>query len=336
MRRRDLALGLAWLANLSLLPIGCLGAQQPGRLPKVAFLLPDTPDYAERPTSALYNLLQALAEFDYLNGKNVLFDFRFANHALERLPALAAELVATEPDVLWTFTSGSARAAAAATSTIPIVIAPVNEGTLASLVADFARPPGNITGLTLNSREQHEKCLQLLKEAAPSITRVGVLLNPLNPVWRGYPEILNDAARALGIELVRAEARGAPEIDQAFAAMAAQRVDAVFGPADSTLIGADPTPKPILELLTSGRLPSVSDDRQFARQGGLLSLGSDSQARYRGAAEYIHRILQGAKVAELPVVLPSKFVLSVNLNTARALGITIPPSILLRADEVIE
>jgi putative ABC transport system substrate-binding protein len=335
MRRRDVALGGAALASLLALPLGRLRAQQRGRLPKIAFLLPDTPDYAERP-SVLKEMLAALADLGYPDSENVLYEFRFAEHALERLPALAAELVATRPDVLWTFTSGGARAAAAATSTIPIVIAPVNEGTLASLVPDFAHPPGNITGLTLNSREQHEKCLQLLKETAPGITRVGVLINPLNPVWRDYPDVLNGAARALGIELVRAEARGAPEVNQAFAAMAAQRVDGMFGLSDSTLIGASPTPKRIFELLMSGRLPSISDDEDFAHEGGLLSLGSDAQARIYATAEYIHRILQGAKVAELPVVLPSKFILAVNLKTAQQLGITIPPSILLRADEVIE
>jgi putative tryptophan/tyrosine transport system substrate-binding protein len=333
MRRRDVPLGLAGLASLSVLPLGGLAAQNAGRLPKVAFLDPGTPDYAERP-SELKQLLAALNDVGYVDGGNVSYEFRFAEHALERLPELAAELVATRPDVIWTFTSGGAWAAAGATSNVPIVIAPVNEGMLASLVPDFAHPPGNITGLTLNSREQHEKCLQLLKETAPSVARVGVLLNPLNPVWRDYPGVLNDAARALGIELVRAEARGAPEVDQAFRAMAAQSV--VFGLADSTLIGAKPTPKRIIELLMSGRLPSISDNEDFAHDGGLLSLGSDAQARTGTAAQYLDRILKGAKIAELPVVLPSKFVLAVNLRTAEQLGIAIPPSILLRADEVIE
>jgi putative ABC transport system substrate-binding protein len=205
MRRRT---ALAGLVTAPLWPALSGVAQDAAHLPKVAFLAPDGPDYAERHTSNLYNLLGALADLGYVDGENVSFEFRYANHALERLPALAAELAATEPEVLWTFTTGGARAAAAATSTIPIVIGPVNEGTLASLVPDFARPPGNITGLTLNSRQQHEKCLQLLKEAAPSITRVGVLLNPINPVWRDYPEVLNDAARTLKIELIRVEARG--------------------------------------------------------------------------------------------------------------------------------
>ena len=207
---------------------------------------------------------------------------------------------------------------------------------MAVLIADFAHPPGNITALTLTSRERREKCLQLLKEVVPGVKRVGVLFNPLNPAWRGYPEVLNDVARALGLELIRAEARGAPEIDQAFAGMAAQKVGAVLGLSDSTLIGADPTPPRILELLATLRLPSVSDEGNFAEEGGLLSLGVDDLVVARGAADYIDRILHGAKIADLPVVRPSKFILALNLKTAQQLGITIPPSILLRADEVIE
>ena len=338
MKRRDVALALAGLASLAVLPLGKLRAQSPDRLPKVAFLSPSTPANAQDQsrTSTLNNVVRSVAELGYVDGRNISLEFRFASHALERLPALAAELVAWQPDVIYTWTSGGARAAAAATSTIPIVVAPVNEATMAGLVSNFAHPAGNVTGLTLNSREQHEKCLQLLKEVVPGTTRVGVLLNPLNPAWSNYPEILNDAARALGIELVRVEARGAPEVDQAFAVMDSRNVDALFGLSDSTLVGANPTPKRILELITKFRLPSISDDTDFAREGGLLALGPDFSAIGRGAAAYIDRILRGAKPSELPVEHPTKFVLGVNFKTAQQLGITIPPSILLRADEVIE
>jgi putative ABC transport system substrate-binding protein len=306
MRRRHFALSLAGLASLSVLPLDRVGAQQPGRLPKVALLAPYAPDYLNKPSSPLNGLLPRLAELGYVDGQNVTLEFRFASNELERLPALAAELLATQPDVLWTTTSAGARAAAAATSTVPIVVAPVSADTMASLVPDFAHPPGNITGLPITSRAQREKCLQLLKEAVPGVTRVGVLFNPLNPVWRGYPEVMNDAARALGLELVRAEARGAPEVDQAFAAMAAQKVDAVFGLNDSTLIGAEPTPPRIIELLLSLHLPSVSDEEDFAREGGLLSLGVDDLVVARGAADYVNRILKGVKVADLPVVLAGR------------------------------
>jgi putative tryptophan/tyrosine transport system substrate-binding protein len=338
MRRRDVALGLAGLATVSVMPLGRLGAQDAGRLPKVAFLLPDAPDDV-RIASIVPGpriLLAALAELGYVNGQNVVFDFGFASHALEHLPALATELVAGQPDVLYTYTSGGARAAAGATKTLPIVIAPVAVETMAALVPNFAQPPGNITGLTLTSREQREKCLQLFKEAVPGIRRVGVLFNPLNPIWRGYPEVMDETARTLGIELVRVEAHGIGDIDQAFAAMETQGVDAVYALPESTLTGSDPALKRIFQLLANLHLPSASDDVSFARAGGLLSLGIDEPAVYPGAAQYIDRILKGAQVAELPVVLPSKFVLTVNLRTAEQLGITIPPAILLRADEVIE
>jgi putative ABC transport system substrate-binding protein len=336
LRRRDVALGLAGLASLAGLARTRVSAQQRTTLPKLAILSPKAPPPAEEAGYTHYNMLAGLAELGYVDGQNILFEFRFANHALERLPDLAAELVAGRPDVMYTWSSGSARAAARATDTIPIVVGPVAEETMTALVPDFARPPGNITGLTLTSREQREKCLQLLKEATPGITRVGVLLNPLNAVWKTYPDVLIQAAQALGVTLVRVEARGEAELDQAFAAMAAQRIDGLFGVSDSTLVGNMRALKRIVELISEHRLPSVSDVTDFARRGGLLSLGPDFSTTGRGAALYVHRILQGAKPADLPVVLPSKLVLTVNLRTAEVLGITIPPSILLRADEVIE
>jgi putative ABC transport system substrate-binding protein len=278
MRRRDVALSLA---ALSVLPCDPLGAQERGRRPKVALLCPTPPDYAERPNAGLSILLASLADLGYVDGDSVSLDFRFAHDALERLPALASELVAQKPDVLYTWSSGGARAAAGATSTIPIVIAPVSADTMASLVPDFAHPAGNITGLTLTSREQREKGLQLLKEAVPGIRRVGVLFNPLNPAWRGYPEVLHNAALGLGIELLRAEARGLPEVDQAFAAMAAQDVDAVFGLSDSTLIGAEQTPPRIFELLARYRLPSASDENDSRVRAGSCRWAWTSRLYFR-------------------------------------------------------
>jgi putative ABC transport system substrate-binding protein len=250
--------------------------------------------------------------------------------------ALAAELVAGQPDLLYTFSSAAARAAAAATSTIPIVVAPANEAVMAGIVTDFAHPPGNVTGLTLAGPEQYEKCLQLLKEAAPSVTRLGLLLNPLNPAWQNYPDGLAAASKSLGLTLVRMEARGLEEVEQAFDAATTEEVDGLFGFGDPTLLGTTAGMERIVALVRQHRLPSVSDETDFARRGGLLSLGPDFVAIGLRAAEYIDRILQGAKVAELPVERPAAYKLIVNLKTAQELGITIPPSILLRADEVIE
>ena len=214
-------------------------------------------------------------------------EFRFANHAIERLPALAAELVAGQPDVLYTWTSGGARAAAAATSTIPIVVGPVNEGTMAGLVSDFGHPAGNVTGMTLNNRQQHEKCLQLLKEAAPSTTRVGVLLNSLNPVWQTYPDVLAQAARALGVTLVRVEARGEAELDQAFAAMAAQRVDGLFGLGDGALVGNTPTLKRIVEPHYR-TATAVSLRRNGLRQGGRAPVARPRFLAHRSRRRRVH------------------------------------------------
>jgi putative ABC transport system substrate-binding protein len=333
MRRRT---ALAGLLIAPLWPALAALAQDASRLPKLAILSPATAAQVQTPGHNLNMLLTALAELGYVDGQNISLEFRFANHALERLPGLAGELVAMQPDVIYTWSSGAGRAVAAATSTVPIVLAPVAEPTMAALVSDMAHPGGNITGLTILNLDRHEKCLQLLKETVPQITRVGVLLNPLNPVWNGYPGVLADAAQALRIDLVRVEARGVAEIEQAFAAMAAQRVDALFGLDDSTLAGAIPQPASLMKLLATHRLASISDAQGFARAGGLLSLETDQAAITRGAALYVQRILRGAKVSDLPVVHPATFKLVVNLKTAQQLGITIPPSILLRADEVIE
>jgi putative ABC transport system substrate-binding protein len=336
MRRREAALGVAALGSLAALPLGRIRAQQPGRLPKVAVLSPAIPDDRASPTHHLYSVLGRLAELGYVDGQSIEYEFRFAHHEIQRLPTIAAELVAGQPDLLFTWSSGGARAAAGATSTIPIVVGPVAEGTMAALVPDFARPPGNITGRTLNSRQQQEKCLQLLKEVAPSAKRIGLLLNPLNPLWQNYPDVLADAARSLDLALIRMEARGTAELDQAFATATARGIEAVFALSETTLVSSDEGLARIVRLLDGLRLPAVSDETDFAPGGGLMSLGPDFSAIGRGDAEYIDRILRGAKVADLPVVLPSKFILAVNLKTAQKQGIAIPPSVLLRADEVIE
>jgi putative tryptophan/tyrosine transport system substrate-binding protein len=188
--RRSIIVGSV---SLLLLPGARANAQPTRRRPKVGFLIPAAPDDADTRAD---RVRAELAELGYVDGQTVALEIRFAHHRLERLPMLAAELVAGPPDVIYTWTSGAAQALAAATSTIPIVVGPVAEWTLAGLVGDMVRPTGNITGLPLDSPDLYEKGLQILKEVAPHITRVGVLRNPLNPAWRHYPEMLNDAARS--------------------------------------------------------------------------------------------------------------------------------------------
>src|SRR5215208_5560609 len=316
-----------------LLPGARASAQPTRRRPKVAFLLFTAPDDVDTPVD---RVRVGLAELGYVDGQTVSLDARFAHHRQEQLPALAAELVATQPDVIHAWSTPAARALVAATSTIPIVAAPIGEAGLSELMGDMVRPTGNITGLTLDNRDQQEKCLQILKEAAPHITRVGVLRNPLIGPWRHYPEVLNDAARALGLELVGADARGPEQIDPAFAAMAAAGVDGFFLLAEPTFVNTRPVLQRIVELTISHGWPSSSHDRHWARGGGLLSLSSDHRAISRGATLYIHRILQGSKPSELPVIHPTRFELVLNLKTAKSLGLTFPLPLLGRADEVIE
>lgn len=333
MRRRVVTAGFL---TLPLWPTVAALAQDAGRLPKVAVLSPGIPDDSAWPTHPLYSLLRRLAELGYVDGQNVEYEFRFAHHEVERLSGMAAELVLGQPDVMYTWSSGGAQAAAGTTSTIPIVVAPAAEATMGALVPDFASPSGNVTGLTTNSRQQQEKCLQLLKEVAPGATRIGLLLNPLNPLWKNYPEALADAARSLDLALIRMEARGTADLDQAFAVAMAEGIEAVFALSETTLVSSEEGLVRIVELLNRLRLPAVSDETDFAPGGGLMSLGPDFSAIGRGAAEYIHRILQGTRPSELPVQHPSRFILAVNLSTAEQLGIAIPPSVLLRADEVTE
>ena len=283
----------------------------------------------------IYSFLSALTGLGYVDGQSVSLEFRFAEYVLERLPALAAELVATQPDVLWTWTSGGALAATAATSTIPVVIAPASEAIMARIVADFARPNGNVTGLTNTSRVLQEKCLQLLKEAVPRIRRLAFLLNPLNPAWNRHPGVLREAAESLGLELIRVEARGVSDLDQAFASLTALGADALFVVNDNTLVSA-PVLSRMLELIASYGMPAISDYARLAKAGGLLSVSTNDPAIARQGAFYVHRIIQGARPGDLPVQQPAEFPIILNLKAAKALGIEIPSSLLARADEVIE
>jgi putative ABC transport system substrate-binding protein len=306
-----------------------LSAQETKWRPIVAVLSPETAD-TEHPLS---DVTRRLAELGDVDGKNIDVQFRFADRDYQRLPKLAADLVALNPAVIYTYTTPGGRAALAATSTIPIVIGPVSEVTMRALVADFAHPGGNVTGVHIAGKEADEKCLQLLKEAVPTVSRMGVLINPQNPVWNGYPEVFADAVRPLGVELVAGQASGAADIDRALQDMAAKSINGLFVAGDANLTDGPAKPK-ILEWLSANRLPSVSDDDHFTAAGALLSLSADGSTVYRGAAEYIHRILQGAKPSELPVVSPKLFI-AVNLGTATKLGITIPQEVVARAEKVI-
>ena len=280
--------------------------------------------------------VEGLRSLGYGEGRNVAFEYRFAEEASERLPALAAELVSLRPDVIFTFTTGGADAAAGATSTIPIVVGPASERTLERLAGNFARPVSNVTGFTLESLGQEEKCLQLLKELAPRTSRVAVLVNPDNPNTRRDTDALRPAANQLGLTLVRVEARNDSDLPRAFAMIQASGADAIYMVDDAALAGTAEVRKQVIKWAMSGRLPVASSSSRVAPDGGLVSLGTDSSVLSRRAASYVHRILGGAKPGDLPVERPTTFKLSLNLKAAKALGIVVPPSLVHRADEVIQ
>jgi putative ABC transport system substrate-binding protein len=240
------------------------------------------------------------------------------------------------PDVIFTFTSGGAQAVAMATTTIPIVVGPAAEITFERLAGNFARPVGNVTGLTLTSVELDQKCLQLLKELAPRTSRVAIILSPENPNNRQYPGALLSAAGQLGITLTRIDVRNAADLPRAFAMIQAGGMDAVFMGDDPALAGTPAVRKQILEWALSRRLPVASSNWRVASSGGLVSLGTVNSELSRRAAFFVHRIIGGTKVADLPVERPTIYRLSVNRTTATALGLAIPQLLLLRADEVIQ
>ena len=331
--------GFLLLAIIAICTSTAAWPQQPGRLPKVGILSPGK-QVDMGCASTLQGVgpgcfLEGLRALGYDDGRNVALEYRFAEGAPERLPALAVELVSLRPDVIYTFTASGADAAAGATSTIPIVVGPAGERTLERLAGTFARPVGNVTGVTLNNLEQDQKCLQLLKELAPRTSRVAVLLSPDNSNNEGYPGNLRHAANQLGITLTRIDARNVADLPQAFAMISASGADAIFMVDDAALAGTPDARKRIIEWALGRRLPLASSSWRVAPDGGLVSLGTVNSPLSRRAAYYVDRLLRGAKPADLPVERPTTYKLSVNRKTAMALGLTVPQSLLLRADEVL-
>ncbi len=305
-------------------------AQAPAKVPRIGFLA--TP---RRTDGARYldAFRQGLHELGYVEGQTIVIEYRFAEGWPERLPGLAAELVRLKVDVIVTTASPAPEAAKQATSTIPIVFVGSGDPLAAGLVASIAQPRGNITGLASLTPELVGKQLELLKEVAPKVSRVAVLQNPNNS---GHPIVLRQAegaTQALGVQLHILQARTPPEIDTAFAAMRSQRVGGVLVLRDA-LVFSQRTQ--IAALAAKSRLPAVYGGREEVEAGGLMAYGASLSHMYRRAATYVDKILKGAKPGDLPVEQPTKFELIINLKTAKALGLTIPRSLLQRADEVIE
>jgi putative ABC transport system substrate-binding protein len=304
-------------------------AQQSAKVFRIGFLSP-----AGRPGPAITALLQGLRELGYVEGRNLVIDVRYAEEKLERLPGLAAQLVQLKVDVLVPLGPPATRAAKQATNVIPIVLVGNVDPVSSGLVASLARPGGNITGMSSLADEAASKRLEMLKQIVPGLSRVGVFWDPGEPEEIAEWQALQRAARPLRLELVPFEVPAFGQVENVFAARDRAGVDALLN------IGFLGPPRyrgrPILELAAKHRLPTVFGWPGLVQAGGLLSYNADFDEVFRRAATHIHRILNGAKPADLPIEQPSKFELVINRKAAASLGLAIPPSLLLRADRVIE
>ena len=277
---------------------------------------------------------QGLRELGYVEGQNLVIEYRSADGRAERFPDLATELVRLRVDVIVTRGTSAALGAKHVTETIPIVMASSGDPIFAGLVASLARPGGNVTGLHVIVPPQLAGTrLQLLKEVMPGLSRVGVLLDSGDVYSRLMMREIERVAHAIGVQLQSVDARRPADFERAFEAAILDRVDALIT-VEGVLTVTDLTR--IVDFAAMGRLPAIYGLREFVEAGGLMAYGTDLRDLFRRSATYVHRILQGAKPADLPVEPPAKFELVINLKTAKALGLTIPPSLLRRADHVIQ
>jgi putative ABC transport system substrate-binding protein len=310
-------------------PLAATG-QQPAKMSRVGYL---EPGVAGSGTPFFEAFRQGLADLGWVEGQNIAIELRAAEGKYERLPDLAAELVRLKVDVIFASSTPAAVVAKRATTTIPIVIGRVADPVGSGLVASLARPGGNITGWTHQGLELRVKYLDLLKEAVPGATRIGVLWNPANPIHGPSLKSIEAAAQALAVDLHPIGVRKAEEIEGAFSVLARQRVQALTVFQDGMFLARGPQ---IIALAAMNRLPAMYGTTELVRAGGLMGYGVNLPEMYRRGSSFVDRILKGAKPSDLPVEQPTKFELVVNLKTAKALGLTIPPAVLARADEIIE
>jgi putative ABC transport system substrate-binding protein len=309
-------------------PLAGQAQQPPGKTARIGYVaLRSGPSFLEDA------FRQGLHDLGYVEGHNITIEYRWANWQLDRVAALAAELVRLNVDVIVS-TGGNHTALAVkqAVTTIPIVFT-VGNALGIGLVARLDRPGGNVTGVSLLTAELNAKRLELLKAAVPGVSRVAVLVNRANPTTGAVLQELEGAAQALRVTLHVLAVREHQEIDDAFAVMARERAEALLVVSDPMLFAQR---ERIVDLAVKHRLPGIFEWREFAEAGGLLSYGANIADMYRRLASYVDKILKGAKPGDLPVEQPTKFELVINLKTAKALGLTIPPTLLFQADEVIK
>ena len=320
MNRRESLLALLALAW----PLAARAQRAPAKMPRIGII----------DNTLMWGAFrQGLRELGYVEGRNIAFEYREAEGVPERLPQAAAELARVPVDVIAVFGTPASRAAKQATATVPIVAISVGDPVRAGIVASLARPGGNITGNTILGPDISPKRLQLIKEVIPSVVRVAFLWNPDNASNVAILEELQLAAPKLRMKALSVPVRNATDFDGAFAAMMKERPQALLmtnDPLHQRHIGR------IVDFLMKHRLPGIFQTRENVVAGGFMSYGASLPELFRSGALYVHKILQGTKPADLPVEQPRIFELVINLKTAKALGITVPQSMLMRADEVIE
>jgi putative tryptophan/tyrosine transport system substrate-binding protein len=326
MRRREFIAGLG--GAVAAWPLGA-GAQQSGKLPTIGVLGTTTPLVESQPLAAF---VQRLRELGWMEGRTVAIEARWAEGRSERFAEIAAELVRLKVDVIFTYGTPPVLALKQATSVIPIVFASAADPVGTGLVASLARPGGNVTGLSNQQADTAAKRLELLREVIPGLARLAILANVGNPAAVLDMREIQAAARTLSLETVASEIRRAEDIAPAF--------EAFIGRVHALYVAGDPLVNTnrirINSLALGAHLPTMHGYRQYVEAGGLMSYGPSTVDAYRRAADYVDKILRGAKPGDIPVEQPTKFDLVINLTTAKALGLTIPESFLLRADEVIE
>jgi ABC-type uncharacterized transport system substrate-binding protein len=306
-------------------------AQQTGKAVRIGFLTTNPASNSPRVVEAFH---RGLRELGYVEGRNVVIEYRSAEGRPERLPDLAAELVKLKVDVLVTMSTPAAQAGKKATTILPIVFIGVSEPVRSGLVTSLARPAGNLTGLSFLFPELANKCLELLKQAVPGVSRIGILTQITASSERAiYLREANEAARVLGLRLQFFEVGAPADIDLAFSEMTRARVDGLVVWGGAVVLGER---RRVVDLAAKNRMPTVFTFQEYVDAGGLMSYGPGLADMSHRAATYVDKIVKGARPGDLPVEQPTKFDLVVNLKTAKALGVTIPPSLLARADQVIE
>jgi len=275
---------------------------------------------------------ESLRKLGYVEGQNITIEYRYAEEKLDRLPDLVAALVHSKVDVIVAVSTPAIEAAKNATKTIPIIMAGVSDPVETGFVASLARPGGNVTGLSLQSPELSGKRLELLKEVIPKLSRVAFLVHRQDPGHRLFVKEAQDAGQSLGMQIQPLAVAGFEEIEGVFPAMVRERIGGLV--VQPIFIGTHGLR--IAELAARNRLPTISDPREFADAGGLMSYGPSRAALWQRAATYVDKILKGTKPADLPVEQPTKFEFLINLKTAKQIGLTIPQSVLFRADKVIK